>query len=200
MEKNLPIFPLQMVVFPGQQTGLHIHEAKYKQLIQDSINNQTTFGLLPVINKKLKVRGIEVEIVRINKTYDDGNLDITVRGLRIFTVEDYIDPIKDKLYAGAAVQHKEDDFFVNDYVHYRFVECLRKLNLHLKVLNTLGAAPATLCAYDVAHKIGMSITQQYKLLALESEEARQLIVLNHCIQQDSVESQSRTLKDRVIYN
>ena len=43
---ELPLFPLNTVLFPGMQLKLHIFEERYKLMIRRCIENETTFGVI----------------------------------------------------------------------------------------------------------------------------------------------------------
>lgn len=43
---NLPIFPLNSVLFPGMPLRLHIFEERYKEMINECIENQSPFGIV----------------------------------------------------------------------------------------------------------------------------------------------------------
>jgi Lon protease-like protein len=43
---ELPLFPLQSVLFPGMPLRLHIFENRYKNLIQHCLDNQLPFGVV----------------------------------------------------------------------------------------------------------------------------------------------------------
>ncbi|MEO1628994.1 MAG: LON peptidase substrate-binding domain-containing protein, partial [Bacteroidota bacterium] len=45
-----PLFPLKLVVYPGEQLNLHIFEPRYKQLIRECEQNKVTFGIPAFIN------------------------------------------------------------------------------------------------------------------------------------------------------
>ena len=45
MPTVLPIFPLNTVVFPGQQLPLHIFEPRYLRLVADVVRDQGEFGI-----------------------------------------------------------------------------------------------------------------------------------------------------------
>lgn len=43
---ELPLFPLNMVLFPGMPVQLHIFEERYKQMINHCIESQSPFGIV----------------------------------------------------------------------------------------------------------------------------------------------------------
>ena len=45
MARFLPLFPLNIVVFPGEKLNLHIFEPRYKKLILDCLANDGLSGI-----------------------------------------------------------------------------------------------------------------------------------------------------------
>ena len=68
MTNFIPIFPLEIVVFPGEQLNLHIFEPRYKQLITECFEKKKPFGIPAVIDNKLKEFGTLISIKEICKT------------------------------------------------------------------------------------------------------------------------------------
>ena len=69
MTNFIPIFPLDIVVYPGEDLNLHIFEPRYRQLIADSLENKKPFGIPVVINNEVKEYGTLVQLTEIVKTY-----------------------------------------------------------------------------------------------------------------------------------
>ena len=49
---KIALFPLSLVVFPGEELRLHIFEPRYKQLIHDCTTDNITFGIPPYFEGK----------------------------------------------------------------------------------------------------------------------------------------------------
>ena len=58
----LPLFPLKLVAFPGEQLNLHIFEPRYKQLFRECEENQITFGIPAFIDNKIMDIGTELKL------------------------------------------------------------------------------------------------------------------------------------------
>ena len=43
---ELALFPLQIVVFPGEEVPLHIFEPRYRQLVKDTADSGAPFGIV----------------------------------------------------------------------------------------------------------------------------------------------------------
>ena len=58
----LPLFPLNLIVFPHEDLNLHIFEPRYRQLINECLDEKKTFGIPAFVNNKLLGYGTEVEV------------------------------------------------------------------------------------------------------------------------------------------
>ena len=67
MQKELRLFPLNVVVFPEEDLNLHVFEARYKQLIQECLQEKSTFGVPVYMDGEIGKYGTEVEIKKIHK-------------------------------------------------------------------------------------------------------------------------------------
>src|SRR6266849_2599839 len=61
MPRELPIFPLPIVLFPGAPQPLHIFEPRYRQLLQDCLAGERRFVLQSWISSTHPYRVAEVE-------------------------------------------------------------------------------------------------------------------------------------------
>ena len=88
MSDLIPLFPLELVLFPETPFPLHIFEPKYKEMIGECLKNKTEFGMVRTIAEGDSVRladyGCTAEIIHVLKTYPDGRMDIFVCGRRRF--------------------------------------------------------------------------------------------------------------------
>lgn len=80
----LPLFPLQVVLFPGAALPLHIFEERYKEMIGEAIKDRSEFGVLLATGQGLASVGCTAAVERVMREYPDGRLDIMTRGRRRF--------------------------------------------------------------------------------------------------------------------
>src|SRR6266850_7220045 len=99
MTNFIPIFPLGIVVYPGEKLHLHIFEPRYKQLITECQQSGKAFGIPTVINNRLNEMGTLVQLTDIIQVYDNGEMDIKTKGLKVFRVLEVIKSVPDKLYS-----------------------------------------------------------------------------------------------------
>src|SRR4030095_17226645 len=107
MTNFIPIFPLGIVVFPGENLNLHIFESRYKQLVNECYAQKKPFGIPPLIENRLQDYGSLVEVVELTTVHENGEMDIKTRGSRVFRILEVIKEVPDKLYSGAIVNYPE---------------------------------------------------------------------------------------------
>ena len=86
---RLPLFPLQIVVFPGEEVPLHIFEPRYRQLVRDMTDSGEAFGIALLRRGGRAEETHEVGCtVRIEQTeaFADGRFNILCRGEQRFRI------------------------------------------------------------------------------------------------------------------
>ncbi|MFB0945481.1 MAG: Lon protease-like protein [Spirosomataceae bacterium] len=174
----LPFFPLTLVVYPHESLNLHVFEPRYRQLISECVENGTTFGIPTFIDNKIKGYGTEVKVVQLSKRYEDNRMDIKTMGVRIFRIMDFQNPMPDKLYAGGDVEFIESDG-LNDFLNPKLLSLTEEFYQVLKLNVDFLTHEYQPFSYRVAHKIGLSPAEEYKLLTIASEEERQQFLIQH---------------------
>jgi len=82
----LPLFPLDLVLFPGMALPLHIFEPRYKEMIGECLAHDSQFGIVRAIEDGIAQIGCSAEVATVVKRYEDGRMDIVTRGLRRFEI------------------------------------------------------------------------------------------------------------------
>ena len=86
MSSLLPLFPLELVLFPGVPLPLHIFEPRYKEMIAECLDLKKPFGVVRASSEGVADIGCTAEILEVTKKYDDGRMDILTRGVDRFEV------------------------------------------------------------------------------------------------------------------
>ena len=200
MTNFIPIFPLAIVVFPGEQLNLHIFEPRYKQLIQECASQQKPFGIPAVINNQVQELGTLVQIAEIKKIYEDGKMDISTRGLKVFRMLELIKQIPDKLYSGAIVSYPDDADDGSRSLMQKVVSGIKDLHKLLEVTKDFKKPEEELKSFDVAHHMGLNLEEEYELLNLFRELQRQEYLKRHLNKVIPLLSEMETLKEKVKLN
>ena len=81
MPKGLiPLFPLQLVVFPRTHLPLHIFEDRYKEMVGDAIRDGSEFGIVLAKEDGILNAGCTVMVEKVLEMYPDGRMDILTCG------------------------------------------------------------------------------------------------------------------------
>lgn len=167
----LPLFPLNLIVFPYEELNLHIFEPRYKELINDCLKTGVPFGIPVFLDSKIQAYGVEVEILEIVNQYPDGRMDIKTEGKHIFQIKSFSNPMQGKLYAGGEVAFLETEEDSNTLQRLLLVEAVSQLYEILNVKSNLKS-DVPFISYKLAHKIGLSLAQEYELLTILTESER----------------------------
>ena len=105
-EALLPLFPLQVVLFPRTPLPLHIFEERYKRMIADVEREHSEFGVVLAGEKGIVNAGCTATVEEVLKRYPDGRLDLVSMGRRRFEIILLND---EEPYLRGAVQYFDDD-------------------------------------------------------------------------------------------
>lgn len=200
MTNFIPIFPLAIVVYPGEQLNLHIFEPRYKQLISECFQNKKPFGIPAVIDDKISEMGTLVHVKEISQVYQDGKMDIRTEGLQVFRMLEIIKELPDKLYSGAIVNYPDNNEKGNRVFMNGIVKGIKELHKLLEINKKFLKPDEELWSYDVAHHAGMSLQEEYELLELLHELQRQEYLKRHLTKVIPVLAEMEQLKEKVKLN
>jgi Lon protease-like protein len=200
MTNFIPIFPLGIVVYPGEKVHLHIFEPRYKQLVNECHESKKPFGIPTVVNNRLQEMGTLVEVTEIVQTYENGEMDIKTQGLQIFRILEVIKKVPDKLYSGAIVNYPENDDFGNRELMQKVVNGVKQLHRLLNISKDFKKPDEQLVSYDVAHHAGLSLEEEYEVLGLMKELQRQEYIRRHLQKVLPMLMEMEHLKEKVKLN
>lgn len=98
MPDYLPLFPLEVVLFPEMLLPLHIFDERYKEMIAACLQDGLPFGVVYANGDHVENIGCTARIDQVIKRYPDGRLDIVAEGQKRFKVN-FFDSEKDYLRA-----------------------------------------------------------------------------------------------------
>lgn len=177
MVKELALFPLNLVAFPGEELNLHIFEPRYKQLINDCLQTKTTFGIPSYVLTRIEY-GTEVKITEVTRLYEDGRMDIRTEGLRVFKVRQFDNPWGGRLYGGGVVELIAPVDDPDEQLESKVLALCRELFEWLHMEDEISNLE-TMVMHQVIHKLGLKPEEEYRLLTMRSEVERQVYVIRH---------------------
>ncbi len=200
MTNFIPIFPLSLVVYPEEELKLHVFEPRYKQMIRECVAENKHFGIPGIIEQKLKDYGTLMDIIAVDKTYENGEMDIRVKGTSVFRVLEVIHEVPEKLYSGAIVHYPKNTLQGSPGLMKKIIRSLRTLHNLMQVKRDFGKPEHALRSYDVAHEVGFSPLQEYEMLCLLHELQRQEYLRRHLKKVISTVAGLEQLKAKARFN
>jgi len=200
MTKFIPIFPLGIVVYPGETLNLHVFEPRYKQLITECYAETKPFGIPVVLKKGIGELGTSMAITEIVSVYPDGKMDIRTEGLKVFRLLEVVKNIPDKLFGGAIVHYPENHHRKNMLMIKKIVLQIRELHALLNVTKDFKKPDDELMSYDIAHHAGLSLEEEYELLGLLNETHRLEYLKRHLNKIIPIVAGTENLKEKIQLN
>jgi Lon protease-like protein len=174
---RIPIFPLDLVLFPGMTLPLHIFEPRYKLMVAHCLREGLEFGMVLAENKAVATIGSTAEIVRKIKEYPDGRMDIITEGRVVFRL---VEVLEEKEYYEGLVEYPDDDVAAQDpqteaqlrglFEKYRTLLTSEPWVTPDRSLST-GDASVSL-AYSMVTALPLGNRERQILLEMRSEELR----------------------------
>lgn len=183
MPTRLPLFPLPIVVLPGEPVPLHIFEERYKAMLGrvrrgDAEGRPLPFAITFQSGDGVAVIACAVRLQRVLEEYDDGRLDILTVGEERVRIGEVFD---DQPYFEAVVEPLADeDEVLDEALGERLLALTTKL-AELQVGRPVfvpadGESPLS---FRVAQLVDMAPEERQLLLQATSENRRRAILADH---------------------
>jgi Lon protease-like protein len=110
MAIELPLFPLNVVLFPGAELPLHIFEPRYRLMISECYEQEKPFGVVlaqpesEILQEEPYPVGTMAEIEALDRL-EDGRMNLIVKGTQRFRI---LSQHREKPYLSAIVERYED--------------------------------------------------------------------------------------------
>jgi len=173
----LPLFPLDVVLFPNLALPLHIFEPRYREMIGEVLETKERFGVVRATEQGVASVGCTAEIVAVTKQYDDGRMDIVTEGRERFEVMD--------INTERTFYRAEVLYFVDEPEPIAKEKNARLIEIHAEALTLMGAAADTPpvdekeLSFVIAGAMPFDLDFKQKLLAIRSEPRRIEAVLEY---------------------
>jgi len=175
---SLPLFPLNLVLYPGERLPLHIFEERYKDLTKYCLDHEVPFGILRTDDNVLAEVGTTARIQEVVSRYEDGRMDIAVEGRERFRLRELHD--EKSYYTGDVVLLEEEDPALNLDLRERAI------TQHMKLLELAGRTvrpdlykDVEFLSYVIARNAALDGDQKQELLKLDHETDRVQYLIEH---------------------
>jgi ATP-dependent Lon protease len=184
--RELPIFPLPVVLFPGMPMPLHIFEERYRKMLSDIRAGNNLFGLSyfdpAASDREVPPAGHIGCVAEVAETQalPDGRSNILAVGIVRYEVESYIE--RGDLYLVGRPQYFEDDDEGNPALpaqsqdvatmFMRVANSIRAINDERGSLPDISDTDPQRLSFLVSAAIEIEIDQKQELLELRSTAER----------------------------
>lgn len=163
------MFPLDVVLFPGAPLPLHIFEPRYKEMIEECLEQKKPFGMVRANKEALAEVGCTAVIVNVIKKYDDGRLDIATEGKQRFEIM--------QLNQERSFLQGEVLFFDDDPSQVADTDTQKVIQLHEQLFGILGQesqVERTLpsISFQLANELPVDLDFKQALLEMKTESER----------------------------
>ncbi|HUW06828.1 MAG TPA: LON peptidase substrate-binding domain-containing protein [Williamwhitmania sp.] len=195
--KRMAMFPLPSFVFPKESIPLRIFESRYKELIKDVKETGMTFGIPFISQKGLSSIGTEVILEKVLAENSKGEMVITLKGIGLFEIVNYMSQLPGKLYGGGDVFARETSIYTNNP---EIMVLVKRLGININdYLGTMTTSSKT-DIFDIANKIFLSPEEKYKLAAFQDQQSIELFLLKILKFQVIIKNQEALLHENFSLN
>src|ERR1700677_3187578 len=174
---RIPIFPLELVLFPEMILPLHIFEPRYRLMIRKCLDAPSEFGMVLARAGGIAAYGCTAEIAEVAKDYGDGRVEIVTEGRSVFRI---LKMFSDQPYQEAEVEMlPEEDPAHRSEEPAELMRAYEKCNqiVYGDPPNAEDRAGAGSLAYHIAAPLPLPLYDKQALLELRGEHARQTLLL-----------------------
>ena len=191
---KIPLFPLNLVLLPNEEISLHIFENKYKNMISECINEDSSFGIILRSKNYKNYTGCTARITDVLYEYETGEYDITVKGESRFTLTDTY--LNKELLLGNAIILNEENKLKNENLLSDVKSKYLNILLNHKLTKDIDIELKRTSSYDFTKKIILPNKLKQYFLEQKNEKNR-LEFLNDLFEKVILES---NLKSKYEYN
>jgi Lon protease-like protein len=185
-EERIPLFPLEVVLFPHIPILLHIFEERYKLMIGECLEQDREFGVVYFDGTKVRKVGCTAKITSVVKRYDDGRMDIVTRGEKRFVLKRISD---EKPYLEGEVTYFDDEgeeyTEETDGTAREGIRLLRRVYGLMRKELSLDDVPARdlrTLSFVIAGNQGFTLDEKQRLLEMTSTSER-LVACVECLKE-----------------
>jgi ATP-dependent Lon protease len=167
---EIGLFPLNLVLVPGEQAPLHVFEPRYRELISECLDFGNDFGLLLEDDEGMREVGTRCKVVEVIDRFPDGRLNVVVEATERFQLLEVTDG---RTFRTAEVETlpDESDTPLEDEVEEVLAAYARVVAAAEAELDDLDL-DADSVAYQIAARIDFGTEVKQGLLELRSERER----------------------------
>ena len=176
----IPLFPLEIVVYPGQTVPLYVFEDRYKEMIADCEpeggGEFAPFGISFVDEGEISEVGCTAVVSEIAKRHADGSMHVVTVGRQRYRT---LGVIQEKTYLQGRVELLEDAGGSGDPALAREAADAWCELLSLAAPGAAGKVVGEAPAFEIAANCGLDLKQKQRVLEMSSESERLRFLCDH---------------------
>jgi Lon protease-like protein len=103
-KEEIPLFPLGVFLLPKEEEELHVFEKRYIQLVNEAVEENSSFGIPYTRDLKLMKHGSLVRVKKVLKSLKDGRKDILIECIDNFELSTYTKTEGFNLYSSGQIK------------------------------------------------------------------------------------------------
>ena len=178
-EIEIPLFPLNVVLFPESKIPLYIFEERYKKMIGECLSNSSVFGINLFTDKNIHITGCSAKVDEVTEHLENGEMNIIVRGVQRYKIISY--ELSVAGYYTGIIEYTDEESgeydkvkmekavkIYNDLVELVYKGSVKRIDLN-DVKWHKGNRTVT---FTMAEKSGLSLIERQKILEMDNENMR----------------------------
>ena len=171
--KELPLFPLKLILLPLEKLPLHIFEPRYKKMIYNAISNNKPFGIVWKNSDNIYNIGCQAKVSKVINEYPNGEYDIVVQGTNRFEIDNTL--IDNKTVIGKINYISEDKECSNSLIK-EIRDNYLKILISLGEVSNLNNDLEKNFSYEFIQNMLLPIDIKKQLISTNVEEERVKII------------------------
>ena len=168
------LFPLEMVLLPGEVVPLHIFEERYKRLVDECRDEGGEFGIVFAEEDGVREIGCTAAVGEVLEEFEDGRMNILVEGRRRFRLLDLVQPDDPETgyIRGVVLFVPDEDDEAPAVLRRRALDDFRKVLVLMGVESPHEPGGSGPLSYRIAGAVDFGVALKQELLESLSEERR----------------------------
>lgn len=169
----LALFPLGIVLVPGEVVPLHIFEERYKLLVNER-RDEGEFGIVLAEDDGVREIGCTATVVDVLEELDDGRMNILVQGHRRFRLLELVPPDDpEREYLRGVVEEVPDESDeAPEALRRRALEVYRRMLALMEVDSPREPGGEAPLSYRIVAAVDFGTALKQEVLESTSEEER----------------------------
>jgi len=185
-EAKIPLFLLNVVLFPDSKLPLYIFEERYKKMLNECVESKGVFGINLFAERKMYMTGCSAIVYEVINKTGTGEMNIITKGIKRYHVIEY-ELEREGFYTGNIKfiedENKEYDKpkmekcvkIYNELVEAVYKEKVRKIDLN----DFKWQDGSRSVSFAMAEKSGLNLLERQHLLEIDDEDKRLDYILNY---------------------